>query len=186
MIPSCIQLYHSGELAGRSSKLNEILASCTLCPRACGVNRLRGGTGFCRAAANPAIASAAPHFGEEPPLTGTGGSGTIFFTGCNLACIYCQNYDISQLNEGRSITADQLARVMLVLQAKGCHNINFVTPTHMTAAIVEALLIAVPGGLRVPLVYNSGGYDSVETLRLLDGVFDIYMPDIKYGDDETG
>jgi putative pyruvate formate lyase activating enzyme len=130
------------------------------------------------------ISSAGPHFGEEAPLVGRGGSGTIFFTNCNLGCIFCQNYDISHLGQGREVSYRELALTMLSLQERGCHNINFVTPTHMVHGIVKALVLAVPMGLQVPLVYNSGGYDSVETLKLLQGVFDIYMPDFKYWDEE--
>lgn len=195
---SYLELFRSGELTRRRETLRKKLESCDLCPHCCGANRAAGNTGYCRTGTEPGLASAAPHFGEEPPLVGTGGSGAIFFTNCNMACVFCQNHDISQPagtrgesvesagSGGRRITTDQLAQVMLVLQAKGCHNINFVTPTHIVPAIVEALLIAIPRGFRLPLVYNSGGYDSVETIQLLDGVFDIYMPDFKYGDDETG
>jgi putative pyruvate formate lyase activating enzyme len=135
---------------------------------------------------NPVVSSYSPHFGEEPPLVGRRGSGTIFFTNCNMRCIFCQNYDISQMGEGVEVSHEDLARMMLKLQELGCHNINFVTPTHMTPAILKSLLVAVPKGLRIPLVYNSGGYDSAEILRLLAGVFDIYMPDFKYADDKTG
>ena len=131
------------------------------------------------------IASAGPHFGEEPPLVGTRGSGTIFFSGCNLACVFCQNCDISQGKEGRPHAAPDLARIMLDLQRLGCHNINLVSPSHVVPQVLEALVIAAESGLRLPLVYNSGGYDSLSTLRLLDGVVDIYMPDFKYWDDST-
>ena len=160
------------------------LASCDLCPRRCGVDRLRDERGFCRSGRQAQVAGFAPHYGEEEPLVGSGGSGTIFFSGCNLSCVFCQNYDISQQGEGREVSAAALARMMLALQRQGCHNINFVTPTHVVPQILEALVLAREGGLNVPLVYNSGGYDSVETLRLLEGIFDIYMPDAKYGSDE--
>jgi putative pyruvate formate lyase activating enzyme len=160
------------------------LESCDLCPRGCGVNRLLDERGYCRTGRLACVASYSPHFGEEPPLVGSSGSGTIFFSGCNLSCVFCQNYDISQLDQGREVSAEDLARMMLALQREGCHNINFVTPTHVIPQILEALVLAGKKGLNVPLVYNSGGYDSVETLRLLEGIFDIYMPDAKYGSDE--
>ncbi len=160
------------------------LESCDLCPRRCGVNRLLDERGFCRIGRLSRVASYAPHFGEELPLVGRAGSGTIFFSGCNLSCVFCQNYEISQLDEGQEVTAEDLARMMLTLQRKGCHNINFVTPTHVVPQILGALVLARKGGLCIPLVYNSGGYDTVETLRLLEGIFDIYMPDAKFGSDE--
>lgn len=161
------------------------LESCEICPRSCGVNRLKDERGFCRIGRLARVASFAPHFGEEPPLVGSSGSGTIFFSGCNLACVFCQNYDISQQDHGQDVSADALARMMLQLQDLGCHNINFVTPTHVVPQILEALVLAVDDGLSVPLVYNSGGYDSVKTVQLLEGIFDIYMPDAKYGSDEV-
>jgi putative pyruvate formate lyase activating enzyme len=160
------------------------LESCDLCPRRCCVNRLLDERGFCRIGRLSRVASFAPHFGEEAPLVGRSGSGTIFFSGCNLSCVFCQNYDISQLDQGREVSAEALAGMMLTLQSKGCHNINFVTPTHVVPQILEALVLARADGLHIPLVYNSGGYDSVETLRLLEGIFDIYMPDAKYGSDQ--
>jgi putative pyruvate formate lyase activating enzyme len=160
------------------------LASCDICPRHCGINRLLDERGFCRCGLRARVASFAPHFGEEAPLVGQNGSGTIFFSGCNLACVFCQNYDISQEDVGREVSAQALARMMLALQRQGSHNINFVTPTHVVPQILEALVLAREEGLHVPLVYNSSGYDSVDTLRLLEGVFDIYMPDAKYGSDE--
>jgi len=162
------------------------LESCDLCPRACGVNRLKGLQGVCRGGRMARIASFAPHFGEESPLVGSCGSGAIFFAGCNLGCIFCQNYEISQDDLGENVSADDLAKIMIHLQRMGCHNINLVTPTHFVPQILEALIIARARGLNVPLVYNCGGYESVETLRLLDGIVDIYMPDMKYGSDEDG
>jgi putative pyruvate formate lyase activating enzyme len=159
------------------------LESCDLCPRSCGADRLNGELGYCRSGRLAKVSSFTPHFGEEPPLVGSHGSGTIFMTGCNLSCVFCQNYDISQLCEGREVSSTKLAEMMICLQDGGCHNINFVTPTHFVPQILEALVEAVEMGLSVPLVYNSGGYDSVETLRLLEGIFDIYMPDAKYGTD---
>jgi len=161
------------------------LEKCDICPRKCGVNRLEGETGYCRSGRVAQVSSFTPHFGEEAPLVGSHGSGTIFMTNCNLGCIFCQNYDISQLGEGREVSPKKLAAMMLQLQEGGCHNINFVTPTHFAPQILEALVEARAMGLTVPLVYNSGGYDSVETLKLLDGIFDIYMPDAKYGSDEA-
>ena len=160
------------------------LEACEICPRRCGVNRLQDEHGFCRSGRRARVAGFAPHFGEETPLVGQSGSGTIFFCGCNLACVFCQNYDISQQEVGREVSAQALARMMLALQRQGCHNINLVTPTHVVPQILEALVLARKEGLHVPLVYNSSGYDSVETLRLAEGVFDIYMPDAKYGSDE--
>jgi putative pyruvate formate lyase activating enzyme len=159
------------------------LEKCDVCPRACGADRLAGELGYCKSGRIAKVSSFTPYFGEEPPLVGSGGSGTIFMTGCNLACVFCQNDNISQLGAGREVSSTKLAEMMICLQEGGCHNINFVTPTHFVPQILEAVVEAVEMGLSVPLVYNSGGYDSVETLRLLDGVFDIYMPDAKYGSD---
>jgi putative pyruvate formate lyase activating enzyme len=149
------------------------------------VNRLEGELGQCRTGRQVMVSSAGPHFGEEAPLVGTGGSGTIFFTYCNLKCCFCQNYTISQVGDGHVVGSDELARMMLSLEHRGCHNINFVSPTHVVPQILEALMIAAEAGLSVPLVYNSGGYDLVDTLRILDGVVDIYMPDMKYSDEKT-
>ena len=159
------------------------LEACEICPQHCGANRLSGELGFCRTGRRARVACFAPHFGEEAPLVGCSGSGTIFFSGCNLSCVFCQNYEISQDDRGTEVNAQALADMMMDLQKKGCHNINFVTPTHVIPQILEALVLAREAGLVVPLVYNSGGYDSVETLRLLEGIFDIYMPDAKYGSD---
>lgn len=163
-----------------------MMAPCILCPRNCRVDRPRGQLGICRTGPEPVVSSYGAHFGEERPLVGRHGSGTIFLTGCNLRCMFCQNYDISQLNMGDVITADELARIMISLQDQGCHNINLVTPSHQIAAIVDGLSRAVTPGLTLPIVYNSGGYDSVDALRLLDGIVDIYMPDIKYSDNVVG
>jgi putative pyruvate formate lyase activating enzyme len=185
MNPSYIELYNNGRLFQCADELYEVLKSCTLCPHGCRVDRTDGQKGKCRSGILPVISSFNSHFGEEAPLVGRHGSGTVFFTNCNLACIFCQNYDISHLGRGGEISFDELADMMLHLQKLGCHNINFVTPTHMNYAIVKALLIAVPRGLRVPLVYNSGGYDAVDILKLLEGIYDIYMPDLKYMDPET-
>ncbi len=183
-IPSYSALYKNGKLAAVAEELEARMQDCSLCPRSCSVDR-RTGRGSCGSGLLPVVSSAGPHFGEERCLVGRGGAGTIFFTHCNMACVFCQNYDISQLGQGREIGYGELASMMLSLQAAGCHNINFVTPTHMVYAIVRALIIAAGRGLSVPLVYNSGGYDSVDTLKLLEGVFDIYMPDFKYWDVDT-
>lgn len=170
------------ELQARAGAADAKLEACSLCPRACGVNRKKKEVGFCGVADAAKAASWGPHFGEERPLVGRFGSGTIFLSGCNLGCIFCQNWSISHEREGKTLTDRQLAKVMLDIQAMGCHTINFVTPTHQTAAILRALVLAVDGGLTLPLVYNCGGYESIETLRLLDGVVDIYMPDVKFMD----
>jgi len=162
-----------------------VLEECRLCPRCCGVNRLAGEKGSCCVAEQAVVSSYGPHSGEEAPLVGRYGSGTIFFTYCNLHCIFCQNYTISQLGEGSKINREELAGMMLSLQTRGCHNINMVSPTHVAPCILDALELAAGRGLHLPIVYNSGGYDSVETLELLDGIVDIYMPDMKYSDDKT-
>lgn len=182
--PAYIDLYRSGELQKRVEKALSLLASCSLCPRDCGVNRLEGETGYCRTGRKARVASYSPHFGEEAPLVGRNGSGTIFLSSCNLLCVFCQNYEISHLNEGVDIEPEQIAAMMVELAKTGCHNINFVTPTHVVPQLLEALMLAIEQGLRIPLVYNSGGYDRRETLELLDGVFDIYMPDFKFWERE--
>ncbi|UCH13090.1 MAG: radical SAM protein [Bacteroidales bacterium] len=184
--PSYIKLYKTGELEKRIKNIAEIYKLCTLCPQACEVDRYEGHGGKCKSSIMPTVSSASPHYGEEPPLVGYYGSGTIFFTNCNLHCIYCQNFDISQMSEGSEISYEQLAELIIALRNKGCHNINFVTPTHMLYQILRALEIAIEKGLNIPLVYNCGGYESVDTLKLLDGVFDIYMPDFKYYNEESG
>ena len=180
-----LELYHRGELENRVEAAKSLLESCSVCPRHCSINRLNGETGACRTAHAAIVSSYGPHFGEEAPLVGRYGSGTIFFTNCNLRCLFCQNYSISQLGEGERVSKEELAYMMLTLQTKGCHNINLVSPTHVVPQILEALELAVESGLHLPLVYNSGGYDSLETLRILDGIVDIYMPDMKYSDEET-
>lgn len=179
------ELYRSGELEEREERAQEALKSCELCPRRCKVNRLQGETGMCRTASEAVVSSYGPHFGEEAPLVGLHGSGTIFFTHCNLRCMFCQNYPISQLGDGRVTSKGELAKMMLSLQERGCHNINLVTPTHVVPQILEALKVAAGLGLSIPLVYNCGGYESLETLRLLDGIVDIYMPDMKYSDERN-
>jgi putative pyruvate formate lyase activating enzyme len=163
-------------------KLWDCMNPCTLCPRKCKVQRGKGEVGFCGIADSPVVSSTGPHFGEESVLVGYGGSGTIFFAGCNLGCSFCQNFDISHHRNGRQVTIEKLAQSMLELQSYGCSNINFVTPTHVIPAITAALELARKSGLTLPTVYNTGGYDSVETLKMLDGFMDIYMPDMKYSD----
>lgn len=180
--PAYIQTYRSGKLAEKIRQAYQILEDCTLCPRQCHVNRIAGETGVCRTANQMIAASFHPHFGEEAPLVGRNGSGTIFVTYCSLVCCFCQNYDISHEGFGEPVTDEQVAEMMLSLQARGCHNINFVTPTHVVPQILSATEKAVKDGLKIPLVYNSGGYDRIETLGLTEGVFDIYMPDFKFMD----
>ena len=182
--PFYLKLYSSGELQNRIATLNEKLKRCDVCPRKCGVNRTINDTGYCRSGKDAIVASYCDHHGEEPPLSGFNGSGTIFFGNCNLHCVFCQNADISQnfrqMNQFES-SPEKLADVMLYLQnIKNCHNINFVSPSHFVPQIIEAVYIAIEKELRIPLVYNSNGYDSLETLKLLDGIIDIYLPDLKY------
>ena len=178
--PSYLALHANGELLRRKDAALERLSGCDLCPRHCGVNRLAGERGFCRTGRLAVVAASHPHFGEEAVLVGRGGSGTIFFANCNLGCVFCQNYEISHLGEGKEVSAPQLAAMMVRLGQQGCHNINLVTPSHVVAQILEALPLAIEAGLSVPLVYNTSGYDEVETLRLLEGIVDIYMPDFKF------
>lgn len=174
------------DLEQRIEAAYELLNPCRACPRECGVNRLKNDKlGFCRSGLNPVISSVGPHHGEEPPLSGSSGSGTIFFTNCNLRCVYCQNYPISQMGKGTERTPGELACQMTWLQEQGCHNLNLVTPTHFVPQFLKALEIARERGFSLPIVYNSGGYESVETLRLLDGIVDIYLPDMRYGDNKA-
>ena len=182
---SYIELYERGILKKREEELNKLLEKCHLCPRKCLVNRLQDEKGFCEAGRRVVVSSCNLHFGEEPPISGYRGSGTIFFTHCNLRCCFCQNYPISQLGNGQEVEISELAKMMVKLQKLGAHNINFVTPTHFVSQIIKALELAVREGLKIPLVYNSGGYDSVETLKLLDGIVDIYMPDAKYSNSQS-
>ena len=180
--PAYLSTLKEGKLQEKIDQARGRLSECNICPRNCKVNRLLGETGFCKIGPRAVVSSANPHFGEESPLVGSGGSGTIFMTSCNLKCVFCQNYEISHLNEGQEVDTAAFGGLMVGLQRLGCHNINFVTPSHVVPQILEAVKWAAEDGLRVPLVYNSGGYDSVETLRLLDGVIDIYMPDLKFMD----
>ena len=168
------------------AELQAVIRDCTLCPRECRVDRTAGQTGVCRIGDHARVASYGPHFGEEPVLVGSGGSGTLFFSGCNLDCVFCQNCDISHSTAGRERSAHEIASVVLGLAERGCENINFVTPTHVAHAVAEAIMLARADGLAVPTVYNCGGYESVETLRRLEGLVDIYMPDFKYADAKAG
>jgi len=180
--PGYIALLNSGALAQRAASANLHLESCDVCPLRCGVDRTQGELGICQTGLNAQVSSYGPHPGEERPLSGWRGSGTIFFARCNLRCVFCQNADISQTSFGHEVSAKELAGLMLELQGMGCHNINLVSPSHIVPQILDALLTAAQQGLTLPIVYNSGGYDSLDTLALLDGVVDIYMPDMKYGD----
>lgn len=191
MFPSYLNIKIKKDLNQRIEKLFKVLENCEICPRKCQVNRLKGERGFCQLGELPMVSSHHPHFGEESVLVGSHGSGTIFLTSCNLACVYCQNYEISQLRIGLPSQVlhgkiwegfERLAEMMIELQNMGCHNINLVTPTPQVPQIVKALSIAIEEGLKLPLVYNTNAYDSVETLKLLDGIIDIYMPDAKYSD----
>ncbi len=187
--PSYIQLLESGEFERRVNSAWKILESCTMCPSECKVNRLQGELGTCYSRAFPIVSSFTPHFGEEPVLSGVRGAGNIFFGNCNLNCVYCQNYEISQ-NRRREleheISCEKLADIMLELQKAGCHNIGLVSPTHFAIPILKAIFIAAQKGLQIPIIYNSNGYDSVETLKLFEDVIDIYLPDFKYGNNDYG
>jgi putative pyruvate formate lyase activating enzyme len=179
-MPAYGQLDREGELAKRIERAFDLLQACELCPRQCGVNRLSGKKGYCRAPSKVMVYSAQPHFGEEVSLVGEGGSGTIFFSNCNLRCAFCQNWPIAHKGLGERLDDDELAEMMLRLQRIGCHNINLVTPTHVMPHILRATRIAYRKGLRLPLVYNTSGYERVEILEILDGIVDIYLPDLKY------
>ncbi len=185
MGPGYLRLFRSGELQERADEAMRRLARCRICPRACEVNRLEDERGYCRAGLRPKVASWNVHPWEEPPISGTRGSGTIFFSGCSGRCRFCQNYPISQLGVGREVEVEELAEMMLDLQRRGVHNINLVTASHFVPQVLAALAVAAQKGLSIPLVYNTHGYDEVETLRLLDGVVDIYLPDAKYASDEV-
>ncbi|MBI2925438.1 MAG: radical SAM protein [Verrucomicrobia bacterium] len=183
-VPAYLRTFEEGRLKTKVEQAVESLHSCRVCPRDCQIDRFNNKLGVCKSGRSARVASAFPHFGEEDCLRGWNGSGTIFFSWCNLRCVFCQNFETSQLGEGTEVEAAELARMMLDLQAAGCHNINFVTPEHVVPQILEALLIAIGKGLRLPLVYNTSGYDSLESIRLMDGVVDVYMPDFKLWDAE--
>ena len=186
-IPSYIELLHNGELYKRAEKAYANLVSCNSCPRDCEVNRINGEYGICTSGHLPIVSSYTPHFGEEPVLSGTKGAGNIFFGNCNLKCIYCQNFEISQnpkTEKHKEVTHDLLAEIMIELQNKACHNIGLVSPTHFSATILKSIYLAAQKGLNLPIIYNTNGYDSVEMLKLYDGVIDIYLPDFKYGNSE--
>ena len=183
--PAYLKLHKTGELSDRAEKLWTMMESCQLCPRKCGVNRLEGMSGFCHSPGSTLVVSSFhPHYGEERPLVGMGGSGTIFITHCNLRCVFCQNWEISQLGMGSECALDDFATMMLSLQGFGCHNINFVTPTHYSALILKGLVNAAERGLRLPVVYNTSGWERLEILEILDGIVDIYLPDFKYWDSD--
>lgn len=183
-IPSYLNLYQSNpqDFQNRVERAYKTLETCTLCPHNCKVDRARGQKGVCKTGAKAPVYSFMAHHGEEPAISGSRGSGTIFFSNCNLHCAYCQNYEFSQMDGGHEVEPGQLAEVMLELQDRGCHNINFVSPTHVAAQILKAIWLAIPTGLSIPLVYNTGGYDNLETLQLFDGIVDIYLPDMRYDD----
>ena len=181
-LPAYIMLEKEGTLSDRVEAAYELFKECMLCPRECGVNRMKGDAGYCRATSKLVVYSAHPHFGEEQSLVGKQGSGTIFLSNCNLRCVFCQNWSIAHLGHGKDISDRDLANMMLYLQSIGCHNINLVTPTHVMPNILNALRIAIKKGLRLPLVYNTSGYEKVSILKLLDGIVDIYLPDMKYMD----
>ncbi|MBL7084580.1 MAG: radical SAM protein [Candidatus Omnitrophica bacterium] len=180
LYPSYLNACAEGKLEEKIDRLNKILLSCALCPRECKVNRIKGEKGYCGGGKHARVSSVFAHFGEESCLVGQNGSGTIFFSFCNLKCVFCQNYEISHLAQGKDVSKEELAGYMLRLQKTGCHNINLVTPTHFVPQIIEALRLAIGEGLTLPLVYNCGGYESAEVIDILDGVVDIYMPDAKF------
>ncbi|MFH1547993.1 MAG: radical SAM protein [Candidatus Omnitrophota bacterium] len=189
-----LESYGNGNLLKVIEKTFKLLESCVICPRKCKINRLkpatensagRGEKGFCKTALLPKVFSYTQHYGEEPPISGQNGSGTIFFSECNMRCLYCQNYKFSQAGLGKEVETEELANYMLRLQDLGCHNINFVTPTHILPQILKALYIAIPKGLKIPLCYNTSGYELPEIIKLLDGIIDIYLPDMRYSDNES-
>ncbi|NMB44854.1 MAG: radical SAM protein [Firmicutes bacterium] len=185
-VPGYLDLHSAGELERRAEEAVRRLSDCTICAQVCKVNRLDGELGVCRTGRLALVSSYGQHYGEEAVLVGMGGSGTIFFANCNLACVFCQNYDISAYGAGRETSSRRLADMMSSLQAQGCHNINLVSPSHVVPQILEALVLAADDGLELPIVYNTGGYDALPTLKLLEGVVDIYMPDFKFADNGAG
>ena len=189
LTPGYIGLLETGELQDRVDRLYAMLSACTVCPRNCGNDRLAGVLASCASAERPIVSAYAPHFGEEPTLSGTRGAGNIFFGNCNLRCVYCQNYQISQdypVQKQNEVSVERLAEMALELQERGCHNVGFVSPTHFAPQMAKAVLLAARGGLRLPIVYNTNAYDSVEVLRLLEGIVDVYLPDFKYADSSAG
>ncbi|MBN1913487.1 MAG: radical SAM protein [Candidatus Omnitrophica bacterium] len=184
MLPAYLEAYKKNKLRGLADEAMEMLKDCSICPRKCSVNRLRGQKGTCRIGLFARVYSYLAHHGEEPPVSGSRGSGTIFFSGCNMRCVYCQNYEFSQSDKGKDVTANELAGIMLELQKEGVHNINLVTPTHVLPQILEALDIAVKKGLNIPLVYNTSGYEDKDVIRILEGIVDIYLVDMRYADRE--
>src|SRR3954451_11539297 len=189
MTPRYLKLFNENKLAARVEQLESMLASCTVCPKDCGNNRLNDEIAACYSGRLPIVSSYTAHFGEEPCLSGSGGAGNIFFGNCNLRCVYCQNYQISQTwkeQRKNEVTHERLAEMMLELQDRGCHNIGFVSPTHFAPQMARAILIAAENGLKLPIVYNTNAYDSVEVLKLLDGIVDVYLPDLKYADSDAG
>ncbi|MFA5177475.1 MAG: radical SAM protein [Candidatus Omnitrophota bacterium] len=183
--PAYLESFHNQHLDKIIKQLFQGLGSCAICPRKCRVNRIQDIQGFCRTGLKPKLYSYMAHQGEEPPVSGTKGSGTIFFSNCNMACVYCQNYEFSQSGQGREVGFEELAGFMLELQRAGCHNINLVTPTHILPQILKSLKIAISAGLSIPLVYNTSGYELPEVIKLLEGIVDIYMPDMRYSDEEA-
>lgn len=182
--PSYLESYQNGNLKKVAHKTFKMLESCQICPRRCKANRLKNEKGFCKTGLKPMVCTFLPHHGEEPPISGVNGSGAIFFSYCNMACVYCQNYEFSQLGQGKEVDFEELADIMLKLQKTGCHNINLVTPTHIMPQILKALELAIPKGLRIPLVYNTGGYELPEIIEMLEGIIDIYLPDMRYADSD--
>lgn len=182
--PAYLAAFHNGSLEKLTKLTFKMLEACCICPRRCKVNRLKNELGFCKTGSRPRVYNFQAHQGEEPPISGTKGSGTIFFSGCNMRCVYCQNYVFSQAQEGRELDFEELADIMLKLQNMGCHNINLVTPTHIMPQILKALLIAIPKGLKIPLVYNTSGYELANIIKLLNGIIDIYLTDMRYGNDD--
>ena len=186
LTPSYLKLYEEGKFEEKIEKAYSLLEKCTVCPHNCRINRLNDEKGFCRTGKNVKVASFFPHLGEEFPIRGYSGSGTIFISYCNMRCVYCQNYEISHLGEGREYTPEEIAGIMLYLQEEGCHNINWVTPSHVVPQLLKAVYIAVKKGLKIPIVYNTSSYDNPETIKLLEGIVDIYLPDIKYLNEQYG
>ncbi|MDI6606429.1 MAG: radical SAM protein [Candidatus Omnitrophota bacterium] len=184
MYPSYLNSYRSGQLERIIDSTFKMLESCSICPRKCGVNRLKDEKGFCKTGLKPRVYSFMAHYGEEPPISGKRGSGTIFFSNCNMNCAYCQNYEFSQQGRGREVDFEELSSMMLRLEEAGCHNINLVTPTHIMPQILKSLQLAISAGLKIPIVYNTGGYELPQVIKILDGIVDIYLADMRYAQEE--